>query len=131
MHEGIVSCAPDATLGEVARLMTERRVHCIVVFVPEGEGASGEHVWGIVSDLDLVAAVDGDVEARTAGETAASPVVTAAPDLPLDRAAQLMREYSTSHLVVADPVSGAPKGIISTLDVAAAVAGGRGPQPRP
>lgn len=67
---------------------------------------------------------DLDIDVRTAGEAAGSPIVTASPDDPLDRAAQLMREYSTSHLVVVDPVTDRPTGIISTLDVAAAVAAG-------
>ena len=31
MHPGILSCDPDATLTEVARMMSTHHVHCIVV----------------------------------------------------------------------------------------------------
>jgi CBS domain-containing protein len=44
-----------------------------------------------------------------------------APADPLDRAAQLMLEHGTDHLVVADPIDLRPVGVLSTLDVAAAL----------
>ena len=53
MHEGILTCDRDASLADVARTMAEERVHCVVV--ESGSGESGP-LWGIVSDLDLVAA---------------------------------------------------------------------------
>jgi CBS domain-containing protein len=34
------------------------------------------------------------------------------------RAAQLMTEHATAHLIVVDPESGRPVGVLSTLDVA-------------
>jgi CBS domain-containing protein len=40
-------------------------------------------------------------------------------DEPLLGAAQLMSEHGVSHLVVVDPASGYPLGVLSTLDVAA------------
>jgi CBS domain-containing protein len=53
MHRGVLSCSRDATLAEVACLMASRRVHCVVVADEPGDADS---LWGIVSDLDLVAA---------------------------------------------------------------------------
>jgi CBS domain-containing protein len=116
MHEGILGCSTETSLAEVARLMASHRVHCVVV------SESLEHadsLWGIVSDLDLVAAASvRDLEEQTAGATAATPALTVSPRETLQRAAQLMTEHGASHLVVVD-ASRRPVGILSTLDVAA------------
>ena len=40
----------------------------------------------------------------------------------LERAAQLMHQYRESHVVVVDPASNAAVGVVSTLDVADALA---------
>jgi CBS domain-containing protein len=42
----------------------------------------------------------------------------------LERAAQLMTEHGSAHLVVDDPETGRPVGVLSTLDIAAALTGG-------
>lgn len=123
MHHGIITCPPETPLRSVARMMAQYRVHCIAVFAGPEDAEFDGRLWGIVSDLDLVGAIDADLEERTAGGTAASPVVTTGPEETLERAAQLMREYGTAHLVVVDPTSDRPVGILSTLDVARAVAG--------
>ena len=41
---------------------------------------------------------------------------------PLRRGAQLMTEYGTAHLVVVDPTTSPPLGVLSTLDVARTLA---------
>src|SRR5262245_5863137 len=53
MHWGLVHCAPDTSLREVAALMAAERVHCVVVIEDPDDRQS---LWGIVTDLDLVAA---------------------------------------------------------------------------
>jgi CBS domain-containing protein len=55
-----------------------------------------------------------------------TPLVSVASDQPLERAAQLMAEYGSAHLAVTDPRTERPIGVISTLDVARAIAAGRG-----
>jgi CBS domain-containing protein len=40
----------------------------------------------------------------------------------LDRAAQVMSESANAHLAVVDELTGRPAGVLSTLDVAGAVA---------
>ena len=123
MHPGILSCPPNTPLRTVARMMAAYRIHCVAVFTDPEDGDIDGRLWGIVSDLDLVGALVSDPEERTAGGTAASPVVTTAPDETLDRAAQLMREHGTAHLVVVDSESDRPLGVLSTLDLAKALAG--------
>jgi CBS domain-containing protein len=122
MHDGVLTCDRDASLAEVARVMAERSIHCVVV---ANDGGTEGPYWGIVSDLDLVAAATvRELDEQTAAGTAASPVVMVTPTETLERAAQLMTEHSTSHLVVVDRERQAPVGVISTLDIAAALADG-------
>ena len=120
MHRGVLTCTADASLSEVARVMAERSIHCIVV---ENDSGDGGPLWGLVSDLDLVAAATvRDLDDQTAAGTAASPVVMVGPTETLERAAQLMTEHATSHLIVVDAGLLKPVGVISTLDIAAALA---------
>lgn len=119
MHVGVLTCDRDAPLADVAATMARERVHCVVVESGSGECAEP---WGVVSDLDLVAAAAvRDLSEQTAGGSAATPLVMVAPDETLDRAAQLMTEHATSHLLVVDPSERAPVGVLSTIDIAAAL----------
>jgi CBS domain-containing protein len=122
MHEGILTCTSKTPLRTVAAMMVEHRVHCIAVLAEPDESYRLGAYWAVVSDLDLAATASLDVDAQTAGGTAASPVVTVTPAETVERAAQLMREYGTSHLVVVAADDNRPLGVISTLDVAAVLA---------
>ena len=119
MREGIYTCPGSATLREVARTFSDRRIHCVVV-----SGLPGRDVWGVVSDLDLVRGAGADLDETTAGEVAATEVVTVAPSATLDEAAQLMSEHEVAHLLVVHTETGRPLGVISTLDLARAFARG-------
>jgi CBS domain-containing protein len=48
------------------------------------------------------------------------------PDQSLHEAVRIMREHDLTHLLVVDPSSGRPSGVLSTLDVAGIVGWGRG-----
>ena len=121
MHAGVHTCDRDAPLTEVAATMAEERIHCIVVESGSGDGGPP---WGIVSDLDLVAAATvRDLEEQTAGGSAASPLLLISPQESLERAAQLMTEHAVTHLVAVGPDL-RPVGVVSTLDVAGCLAWG-------
>ena len=118
MHRGVFTCEQEARLSEVAATMAREHVHCVVV---ESDSDEGGPLWGIVSDLDLVAASTvRDLDDQSAGGSAATPVVTVSPDESLGRAAQLMTEHNTAHLVVVDRER--PIGVLSTIDIAAGLA---------
>ncbi len=120
MHAGVLTCDRDTPLSEVAEMMAHELVHCVVV---ESRKGSGGPLWGIVSDLDLIAAATvRDLDEQTAGGSAASPVVMVTAAETLERAAQLMTEHGTSHLIVTDTAHARPVGVLSTLDVAAVLA---------
>ena len=58
MHPGVVSCRPETTLAEVAGLMAEHAVHCVVVDGIMRDAAGGDRlVWAVASDLDVARAV--------------------------------------------------------------------------
>jgi CBS domain-containing protein len=109
MQLGLFECEPDTDLRTVARIMASKKIHCVVV--------AGER-WGIVSDLDLMRALEPGLEEARAGEVAATDVVAIKPNDTLEHAAQLMVEHDTAHLVVVSPDSGLPVGMLSTLDIA-------------
>ena len=95
MHRGVLTCERETLLTEVARTMADHAVHCVVV-----ESGSG------------------------AGGSAASPIVMVTPAETLERAAQLMTEHGTAHLLVVDGPGSRPIGVLSTLDIASTLAGG-------
>jgi CBS domain-containing protein len=112
MHRGIVTCSPTTPLTTVAREMAAHRIHCVVV---RTDGADGP--WGVISDLDLVAAAALGAVDDAAGAATATPAVMVRTEDGLRRAMQLMAEHQVTHLVVVDH-HGRPRGVISTLDVA-------------
>jgi CBS domain-containing protein len=128
MTARLISCSPDSSLRTVAALMAERRVHAVYVFDYGDEDDETTSLWGIVSDLDLVAAACADVDSMTAGDSAVTPLVTITRDDALEHAAQRMAETGVSHLAVIDPRTGRPVGVLSTLDIADFVAAGGGPR---
>jgi CBS domain-containing protein len=124
MTRRVIACAPEAPLRAVAGLMAMNRVHAIFVFRHIDEDDEAQQLWAVVSDLDLVAATGSDLDTLTAGSTAVTPLVTIASDCPLAMAGSLMAQHGIAHLAVTDPMSRRPVGVISTLDIARAIAVG-------
>jgi CBS domain-containing protein len=119
MSAPLVTCLPSVPLREVAELMTGHRIHAVVVLGGPMRPGRDEEEWGVISELDVVGGAclaDPDVPA---GQVAGSPPVVVGRDESLERAALLMAEYQTTHLVVVD--DGHPAGIVSALDVARAL----------
>ena len=124
MHFGFVSCRSDTPLRTVARLMSTSRVHAVLVTAYGEQEPTGGESWGIVADTDLIrAAGAAGLDEQAAGAVATVPAATVRADERLSGAARLMVEEKASHLIVVDPRSGKPIGMLSTLDVARALAG--------
>jgi CBS domain-containing protein len=128
MSNGVISCPPETPLRVVARMMATFGVHAIFVFEYGEEEDEGLQLWAVVSDLDLVAATRLDLDTLTAGATAVTPLVSVAADSSIAEAGSLMAQYGIAHLAVTDRGSRRPIGVISTLDIARAVAAGHGPR---
>jgi CBS domain-containing protein len=123
MTNGLISCPPETPLSHVAELMAREAIHAIYVFDYGDEDDETVELWGLVSDLDLVAAARGGIDGLTARDASVTPLVTARTDDTLDRAAQLLAENGVSHLAVLDTYSERPVGVLSTLDIARIVGG--------
>jgi CBS domain-containing protein len=124
MHPGILSCDTEATLTEVARMMSTHHVHCIVVTgTGEGDG-DGSEVWGVISDFDLLSAGMRpdvpDIASAIAQQSVIRVITTAA----LRDVAELMLAEGSGHVVAVDPQTRRPVGILSTLDIAGVLAWG-------
>lgn len=124
MRKEFFSCEADDLLRTVARLMASHHIHCVVVERIHTAGRKGID-WGIVTDRDLMknAGRDDDL---SAGEIATREAVMTLPEEPLTHATQLMTEHDTTHLVVLDPITHRPVGVLSGLDIAGVLAWGRG-----
>jgi CBS domain-containing protein len=128
MSHGLISCPPETPLRVVARMMATHGVHAIFVFEYGEEDGEAPQLWAVVSDLDLVAATRLDLDSLTAGATAVTPLVSVASDSSIGEAGALMAQYGIAHLAVTEPGSRRPIGVISTLDIARAIAAGLGPR---
>lgn len=123
MHPGVITCSPDATLGEVAVMLTQHHIHALVVADRDGRPL------GIISDFDLLAgewlSVDQEsleaMRTMTAGELMSVPVDTVDADADAGQAAARMRKEQIHRLVVVD--GGEPVGVISISDFVAGLAG--------
>jgi CBS domain-containing protein len=115
MSSLIVTCEPDEPLREVARRLARHRVHCVLV--PQGPAGGDRAPWGMVSDLDVVTATLAGADDVTAGE-AALPAGIVPSDERVDVAARLMAERRSHHVIVVEPGTQRPVGILSALDLA-------------
>lgn len=124
MCAGVITCSPEAPAVEVARIMAARHVHAVVVAGLHATPGSGEELaWRVVTDTDLLRAA-ADLDGLTAGELHGVAPVSLSPSTPLSEAAEIMAAYGVAHVVVA--TADRPVGVVSALDVAGALAWGRG-----
>jgi CBS domain-containing protein len=113
MSHGIVTCRPETPLWSAARAMTERRSRSLVVVAADGRPL------GIVTGRDLLFLYGGKEDGTTVRDVMSSSLLTASPELPLRKAADLMLEHEVHRLIVVDPPNVAPLGIVSTSDIVA------------
>jgi CBS domain-containing protein len=118
MHAGIVSVPPETDLQTLSRTFAEHRIHSVVVTGPRQTDRGSTLSWGIVSVLDVMRGLYAGQDRATAGDLAATELITIEIDETLDRSAQLMAEHAITHLVVTQ--HGNPIGILSPLDIARA-----------
>ena len=122
MHPGVITCRPDASLGQVAVMLSQHHVHALIVADRDGRPL------GVISDFDLLAGewLSGEPEGleamrtMTAGELMSTPVDTIEADAPVSEAAQRMREEEIHRLLVID--GGQPIGVVSISDFVAGLA---------
>lgn len=116
IRPGIVSCGPETSLAEIARIMATRRVHAVAV-----RDATSSQPRSLVSDRDLIAAsVVGD--SASAKNVATRAAFFIASDRSVAEAARVMSTAGVSRLIVFSASGDYPVGVLSTGDVIAAYA---------
>jgi CBS domain-containing protein len=121
MHPGIITCKPDATLGQVATMLDQHQVHAL--FVTDRDG----RIVGVVSDFDLMAGewLSSDPESLntmktlTASDLMTKPVDTIQASTPLTEAADLFMKKRVGRFLVTDNEK--PVGTISLSDFVASL----------
>jgi CBS domain-containing protein len=130
MHPGIVTCPTHAALTDVARLIATHHVHRVAVIGP-AHAYNGERlVWGVISDIDLVRAAIPTRADRSAADLVSEPIIGVEPTVTLREAGALMLNRNTSHLVVIDPATQRPIGVLSALDIVGILAWGQDSRPQ-
>jgi len=109
---GVVTIAPDASVGELLTLLAEHRIGAVVV---SGDGAS---VHGIVSERDIVRhlhSTGADIIGGPVSAIMTSEVRTAGMDSDLDELESTMTEHRIRHVPIV--VDGQLAAIVSIGDV--------------
>ena len=109
---GVVTIAPDASVGELLTLLAEHRIGAVVV---SGDGAS---VHGIVSERDIVRhlhSTGADIIGGPVSAIMTSEVRTAGMDSDLDELESTMTEHRIRHVPIL--VDGQLAAIVSIGDV--------------
>lgn len=123
MTEGVISCRPDALLGDVARCLADGRVRAVFILDRD------DRPLGVVSDFDLLAgewlgadatSVDA-IRQMTAAELMSSPVESIDADADLSTAAQRLEQLHIARLLVTND-EGCAIGVLSLGDLVAALA---------
>jgi CBS domain-containing protein len=114
MTEAVVTADPSLPVRGIAILMRERNVGSVVL-------TDGTRPVGFITDRDVALCIVADwrdPESR-AGDHASTPVITAAPDMDLEEAADKMIRHGIRRLVVVD--AGALVGVVTLDDLASRV----------
>jgi CBS domain-containing protein len=112
MTGSVVTLPKDASLVEAARLMRDHGIGDVIV-------TDGGRAEGIVTDRDIVVrgVADGaDPAALALGAVLSGELMAVAPDDPVERAVQVMRDRAVRRVPVVE--DGKPVGIVSIGDLA-------------
>jgi CBS domain-containing protein len=114
MQTDLVTCRPEASVVETARLMTARQVGAVIVM-------DDARLAGVFTERDLLRVVGSgeDIRERTIADAMTMSVTTCPPDADLLWVADTMRRLHVRHLPVAE--GGMVVGIVSLRDLFAAV----------
>lgn len=118
MHEGVIVCAPETPLPEVAQTMKTHQISALVVVNTDGLAL------GVISRTDLANASFVEPYMRhwrgmTARHLMTSPVISVGAETPVARALETLKTRKIHRLVVTEAVAGGEKpiGILSLTDV--------------
>ena len=112
MTAGPITLDKDASIAEAAKLMRDQGIGDVIV-------VDGDAAEGIVTDRDIVVrgvAEGADPNTTRLGQVVSSDLTAVAPDDPVERAIELMRDKAIRRLPVIE--RGRPVGFVSIGDLA-------------
>lgn len=121
MNRNVVSCHGDTSILEVAQLLRDQKVGCVVVIKQYSDGV---RPIGIITDRDLsskILADNVDPTAITAMDVMSSPPISVREKNSIAEAINLMRDHRIKRLTVVD-LRGQLAGLISADDIFFAMA---------
>ncbi|MBI5537908.1 MAG: crotonyl-CoA carboxylase/reductase [Deltaproteobacteria bacterium] len=124
MHAGVITCNPQSSVTEIARLLVDNQIHAVVVVNEAGDAV------GVVSQTDLVLARQGrspeTFSAMKATEIMTAGLVTCTAGTALSQAITDMTRMRIHRLVVVDDREGkrSPIGVVSMTDIIRRMMGG-------
>lgn len=116
MQAVLITCKPDATLGQVATLLDRHQIHAVFVADPDG------HILGVITDFDLMAGewLSSDPESLdamrklTASDLMTKPVDSMDASTPLTEAIDIFLQKGVARFLVTE--NGTAVGTISLSD---------------
>ena len=115
MTRGVVTVRYDGTMPQIAGIMSEDNISCIVIVNQNDETA------GIVTSLDIVKAFGKKPEdeiKKTAAEDIMTPIVyNVNPEMTLKEVSNIMVVKDIHRVVVLSPEGRKPVGLLSATDI--------------
>jgi pyruvate,water dikinase len=118
MHPFVITCDGATALITAAQRMVGEHIHALVVRRDDSRAP-----WALLTVRDVIRCA-GSLHDLTAGDAATGELIEVAADDPLADVADAMLERDVSHAVVMHGARAV--GVISTFDIAAILAWGRG-----
>ncbi len=101
MSVGVPTCSLETPVRQVARMLINSDIDCVVVMDPEG------HAQGVIDQDDLVKAyIRDDWQGLAAEDVMQERVPQVPPDIPLTAAAQMMRDMHVRSVFMMHHASG-------------------------
>ena len=115
MTRGVVTVRYDGTMPQIAGIMSEDNISCIVIVNQNDETA------GIVTSLDIVKAFGKKTEdeiKKTTAEDIMTPIVyNVNPEMTLKEVSNIMVVKDIHRVVVLSPEGRKPVGLLSATDI--------------
>ncbi|HXX56364.1 MAG TPA: CBS domain-containing protein [Thermodesulfovibrionales bacterium] len=113
MHKGVISCYPDDTVKDVARMMENNHFRSVVVVNERGE------VWGLITYREMIRHYGENLDVLKAGRIMKPYRIEIDPQWPIEKAIEVMQRLKYYHLIVVDPHVGTkwPVGMLTSFDV--------------
>jgi CBS domain-containing protein len=113
MDREVITCHPDDNLKHVLTIMKGNRFRTVVVQDETGE------VWGLISRLAVVRFYGEDLEQIRAEQAMRTYKFEVDPQMPIEKAIEIMKRTKYEHLIVVDPHAGPkrPIGVLASFNI--------------